>query len=54
MTQVGTFVGMFEDGAVDMAVEVQSHGTRMAVLPVVPLGTPVVPSDLEAESTSTP
>jgi len=54
MTQEGTFVGIFEDGSVDMAVEVQSRGTRMAVLPVVPLGTPVVPSDLVAEGTPTP
>jgi hypothetical protein len=54
MTQEGTFVGIFEDGSVDMAVEVQSHGTRMEVLPVVPLGTPVVPSDLVAEGTPTP
>ncbi|MFN8662927.1 MAG: hypothetical protein U0075_13620 [Thermomicrobiales bacterium] len=35
--------GLFLDGTVDFAVETQSPGTRLQVLPMVPLGTPVVP-----------
>jgi hypothetical protein len=55
----GTFVGIFEDGSIDLAVEGPTPGVRLGILPVVPLaqlvpgGTPVVPADLTA-ATPTP
>ena len=55
----GTFVGTFEDGSIDIAVEGPSPGIRLGILPVVPLaqlvpgGTPVIPADLTA-GTPTP
>jgi hypothetical protein len=57
----GTFVNRFvDDGSIDLAVEGPSPGTRLEVLPVVPLsdlvpgGTPVVPAELTAEATPAP
>lgn len=38
-TAPGTFVGSFPDGTIDIALETQSPGTRLEVLPVVPLDT---------------
>jgi hypothetical protein len=55
----GTFVGTFEDGSIDLAVEGPTPGVRLGILPVVPLaqlvpgGTPVIPPDLTA-GTPTP
>lgn len=55
----GTFVGTFEDGSIDLAVEGATPGVRLGILPVVPLaqlvpgGTPVIPADLTA-GTPTP
>ena len=54
ITEEGTFVGLFEDGSVAMAFESPATGTRMAVLPVEPLGTPVFPADPAAAGTPTP
>ena len=54
ITEEGTFVGLFEDGSVAMAFESPATGTRMAVLPVEPLGTPVFPPDPAAAGTPTP
>jgi hypothetical protein len=54
LTTNGTFVGTFEDGSIDIAVEGPTTATRLGILPVVPLsqlvpgGTPVIPSDLTA------
>ena len=54
MTTNGTFVGTFEDGTIDIAVEGPSTASRLGILPVVPLsqlvsgGTPVIPPDLTA------
>jgi hypothetical protein len=53
LTEEGTFVGLFEDGSVAMAFESPATGTRMEVLPVEPLGTPVFP-DMAAAATPTP
>ncbi len=56
----GTFVNRFEDGSVELAVEGPAPGTRLAVLPVVPLaelvpgGTPVIPAELTGQATPTP
>jgi hypothetical protein len=57
----GTFVSRFEDdGSIDLAVGGPSPGTRLEVLPVVPLselvpgGTPVIPAELTGEATPTP
>lgn len=53
MSLNGNFISLFEDGTVDMAVESPSTGTRLEALPMVPLGTPVIPPDV-AESAGTP
>ena len=53
MSGPGTFVGLFLDGTIDFAVETQSPGTRLQVLPMVPLGTPVVPVDTAPASPPT-
>ncbi len=45
ITEAGTIVGLFEDGSVASAFESPASGTRMEVLPVEPLGTPVLPPD---------
>jgi hypothetical protein len=60
----GTFVGTFEDGSIDIAVEWSADdgppATRLGVLPVVPLselvpgGTPVIPTDMTEEATPAP
>jgi hypothetical protein len=53
----GTFVSRFEDGSIEFATEGPSPGTRLEVLPVVPLselvpgGTPVIPADRTGEAT---
>ena len=54
ITEVGTFVGLFEDGSVAMAFESPATGTRMEVLPVEPLGTPVLPPDAGVTGTPAP
>jgi hypothetical protein len=54
MTEIGTFVGLFEDGSIDVAAESRSTGTRLEVLRVVPLGTPVIPTDMKAAGTPVP
>ena len=54
MTFTGTFVSLFEDGSIDMAVEAPATATRLEVLPLVPLGTPVLPPDMAAAGTPTP
>ena len=51
MSLVGNFISLYEDGTVDMAVESPSTGTRLEVLPMVPLGTPVIPPDVAAAAT---
>ena len=57
----GPFVARFvDDGSITLAVEGPASGTRLEVLPVVPLaelvpeGTPVVPPDLAGEATPAP
>ena len=57
----GPFVARYvDDGSVDLAVEGPAPGTRIEVLPVVPLselvpgGTPVIPVELTGEATPTP
>ncbi len=54
LTEEGTFVGLFEDGSVAMAFESPATGTRMEVLPVEPLGTPVFPAETTEAGTPTP
>jgi hypothetical protein len=54
LTEAGTFIGLYEDGSVAIAVESPATGTRLEVLPVEPLGTPVLPPDMAAASTPTP
>ena len=51
MSLIGNFISLFEDGTVDMAVESPSSGTRLEALPMVPLGTPVIPPDVAAAAT---
>lgn len=61
MRTAGTFVGTFEDGSIDLAVEWSMDegvpATRLGVLPVVPLselvpgGTPVIPPDMTDDAT---
>jgi hypothetical protein len=53
MISTGTFVGLFEDGSIDIAVEAPATVSRLDILPVVPLGTPVLPGMVEA-GTPTP
>jgi hypothetical protein len=48
LSMMGNFISLYEDGTVDMAVESPSTGTRLKVLPMVPLGTPVIPPDVAA------
>jgi hypothetical protein len=57
----GTFVSRFQDdGSLGIALEGPSPGTRVTVLPLVPLaelvpeGTPVTPADQAAEATPAP
>jgi hypothetical protein len=50
MSLIGNFISLYEDGTVDMAVESPSTGTRLKALPMVPLGTPVIPPDVAAAS----
>ncbi len=54
LTEEGTFVGLYEDGSVAIAVESPATGTRLEVLPVEPLGTPVLPPDTAAAGTPVP
>jgi hypothetical protein len=54
LTEEGTVVELYEDGSVSMAVESPATGTRLEVLPVEPLGTPVFPADPAAAGTPTP
>lgn len=54
MTETGPFVALYEDGSVAMAVESPATGTRLVVLPVEPLGTPVLPPDTAAVGTPAP
>jgi len=54
MSLVGNFISLYEDGAVDMAVESPSTATRLEALPMVPLGTPVLPPELAPAGTPTP
>jgi hypothetical protein len=54
MSMVGNFISLYENGAVDMAVESPSTATRLEALPMVPLGTPVLPPELAAAGTPTP
>jgi hypothetical protein len=53
LTEEGTVVERYEDGSVLTAVESPATGTRLEVLPVEPLGTPVLPPDMAA-ATPTP
>jgi hypothetical protein len=54
LTRDGTFVGLFEDGSIDIAVDGPATATRLGILPVVPLaelvpeGSPVVPPEFTA------
>jgi hypothetical protein len=57
----GPFVARYvDDGSIDLAIEGPAPGTRLEVLPVVPLselvpgGTPVIPAELTGEATPTP
>lgn len=54
MTLIGNFISLYEDGAVDMAVESPSTATRLEALPMVPLGTPVLPPELTDAATPAP
>ena len=54
LTEEGTVVELYEDGAVALAVESPATGTRLEVLPVEPLGTPVLPPDPAAAGTPVP
>jgi hypothetical protein len=54
LTEEGTFVGLFEDGSVALAFESPATGTRMEVLPVEPLGTPVFPPEEATAGTPAP
>jgi hypothetical protein len=54
LTEAGTFVGLYEDSTVAMTVESPATGTRLKVLPVEPLGTPVLPQDMPAAGTPVP
>lgn len=51
LVETGNFVGLYEDGSVAIAVDSPATGVRLGVLPVEPLGTPVVPG---ASASSTP
>lgn len=55
LTEKGTLVGHYaDDGSLAIAIESPAEGTRLAVLPVKPLGTPVLPPDDAATGTPTP
>ena len=54
LTEDGTLVGLYDDGTVAIAVESPATGVRLGVLPVEPLGTPVLPPDAEAAGTPVP
>jgi hypothetical protein len=53
LTEEGTVVGFYQDGSVALAVESPATGTRLEVLPVEPLGTPVLPPEDAAAGTPT-
>jgi hypothetical protein len=54
LTEEGTLVGRYEDGSVAIAIESPATGARLQVLPVEPLGTPVLPPDMAAAGTPAP
>jgi hypothetical protein len=54
LTEEGTFVGLYDDDSVAIAVESPATGIRLEVLPVEPLGTPVLPPDMAAAGTPVP
>lgn len=54
LTEEGTFTGIFaDDGSVALAVESPATGVRLGILPVEPLGMPVV-AGKDAAGTPTP
>lgn len=53
LTEEGTLVGHYEDGSLAIAIESPATGTRVSVLPMEPLGTPVLP-DMAAAGTPAP
>lgn len=53
LTEAGTVVGHYEDGSLAIAIESPATGIRLEVLPVEPLGTPVVPG-METPGTPAP
>ncbi|MFN8593128.1 MAG: hypothetical protein U0031_16860 [Thermomicrobiales bacterium] len=53
LVEDGTLVGHYEDGSLAIAIESPATGVRLTVLPVEPLGTPVLP-DESAAGTATP
>jgi hypothetical protein len=55
MTEEGTVIGHYaDDGSLAIAIESPAMGTRLQVLPVEPLGTPVLPPDEAATGTPAP
>lgn len=54
LTEDGSFVGLYEDGSVAIAIESPATGVRLDVLPVEPLGTPVFPPDVAEAGTPSP
>jgi hypothetical protein len=54
LTEEGTFIGLYQDGTVAIAVESPATGTRLEILPVEPLGTPVFPPEEAAAGTPVP
>jgi hypothetical protein len=50
----GNFIGFYEDGSVAIAVDSPATGTRLEILPVESLGTPVFPPDPAVSGTPTP
>ncbi len=54
LTEQGALVGHYaDDGSLAIAIESPATGTRLTVLPVEPLGTPVLPPDEAATGTPT-
>ena len=55
MTSTGTFLGLFEDGTVEFAMDgitsPPTIATRLEVLPLVPLDPELTSADMEAEGT---
>jgi hypothetical protein len=54
LIEEGNFIGFSQDGSVAIAVDSPATGTRLEVLLVEPLGTPVFPPEMTGDASPAP